>query len=126
MLGLFLCSTACSVNRREALESSINTYVKALSRNDDTTILSYAHKDKTEAFYKNAEKLSDIHISSAETKTIFPDESLKSALVTVMLEYISSSTGSVVQSRRFYNWKYDEKTKGWYIDEATPFGRSQN
>lgn len=116
---------ACTVSRRETLQSTVDNYVKAIRRGDEEGILSYVKSDRATEFYRAVQELNQIQISSVEAKTIFPDEKLDSAMVTVMLEYYPQSGQSVVQSRRYLLFSYDDKAKGWFLDETSPLGKSE-
>lgn len=100
--------------------------MKAIRRGDEESVVSFVKPDHMTEFYKEVQKLAQIQISSFEAKTIFPDEEMNTALVTVLLEYFSRNGDSVVQSRRYLTWVFDEKAKAWLLDETTPFGKSEN
>lgn len=123
--ALFLGMISCSVNRRETLQTTVDDYTKAIRRGDDDGILSFVRTDRANDFYKGVHQLNEIQISSFEAKTIYPDEKLSTALVTVLLEYYSNNAQSLVQSRRYLTFNFDEKAKAWFLDEASPLGKSE-
>jgi hypothetical protein len=125
VLGLVFVTEACSVNRRESLQTTVDNYVKAIRRGDEEGILNFVKSEHSSEFYANVQKLGQIQISGLEAKTIFPDEKLESAMVTVLLEYYPQNGQSVVQSRRYLMWDFDEKAKAWFLNESTPLGKTE-
>ncbi len=120
VLGGFLA--ACSVSRKESLESSVENYTKALRRGDEAVLMSYVEPSKQDEFLRNTLKLANTELSHIEVKSIYPDEKLDKALVTVFMEYFDTSSANLSSTRRIFAWKYDPKLKAWFVDETNPFG----
>ena len=128
LLNLFLmigALSSCSVSRKAQLEKTVNNYVLALRLGDENALISYIEPSKQPVFAKKARQLEGFHISNAQIKTIFPDEEVKGAYVTVLLEYFANSGTTLMTSRRSFKWKYDEKHKAWLLDESSPVGSGQ-
>ncbi|MDB5038382.1 MAG: hypothetical protein JWQ35_1910 [Bacteriovoracaceae bacterium] len=116
-LSLYSCA-----GRREALQNSVENYVKALRRGDADVALSYVNPGQRINFEKQLAELDQrVMISQVEIKSINPDETMDNAVVTLLLEYFNQSSASVNISKTSFLWKYNTEAKAWLLDSSTPF-----
>lgn len=117
--GLSSCATT---NKQAALEKSMESYVRALKRNDQMAMLAFVTPDRQRDFYANSQALSGIQISEANIQTVFPTEDFSQAEMFLQLEVFSTSQSAVTQHQRQFIWKYDDQHKAWFLNENHPFG----
>jgi hypothetical protein len=119
---LVLALGGCSMGRQAKLQASVEQYVKQLRLGNQSAVIGFADASVQKDFIKTAQFLDGFHISNAEIKKVFPDPELKSALVTVFLEYFPKNSYEVRSASRLYTWKYNEDAKDWFLHEKSPFG----
>lgn len=126
-LLVFLVSMGCfgcEATRQAKLQESVDAFYTALRREDNARAIAYVDPESKTKFFENLESIHGLQISNLQVDTVFPDEKLDSALVTVNLEYFTPGSSELRSSKRYYSWAYKSEADAWCVEEDHPFGRS--
>ncbi len=112
----------CQAGRRADLESSVESYVRAISRKDTRMAMAYVSPQYQVGYQKNLHLLEGVRFSHIEVQTIFPDEKVENAVASVFVEFFSDTGSEIRTARRNFRWAYEPKIKTWVLAETNPLG----
>lgn len=111
------------MGKREKLDASIDTYLRALRHKDENVVIVFAEPENRDAFARSYSKLQNYYFSNAEVGTIFPDESNDQAIATLLFEYFDPSGTNLMRAKTQLTWKYSQTADAWLIQGASPLGQ---
>lgn len=122
ILCCFTLTSCASKQRAASLESTVNSYARALREADGSLLLGFVSPEKQQVFASNSATLGSFKFSNVEVRKIFPDSQLDTALVSLSLEFFDQAGSELIETTRQYAWAFDPTKKAWFLKEATPFG----